>query len=871
MASKIPHICCAVLLNFCFTSVFNGVEGLVPELKVVVRNRQRKLQMTTIVSPEYSSFPLPPPFPEMKLARRIPTQGEKRREVIEDRNRKWRGQSIPDTIPKLSEVMKKIENSGNDWNQTETATSKNAKKQQSRPLEERTKRPPTDLTPWKAGYYTSLKSQKLIKDAAINAGRKHPIERATAVLEAFLSLPQAKCNAANLVCALTLSAKVIGRETNDNFRSLLYRTTNILHQMLEDKSLSVRQLCNVAWALAKHYDRDDRLLPAVPEPAALSSDAIMFGQAETWDLRNDLAGCPAQRVDKAVDEIARQLTCILQDDSRAGKEGELCMACWAYGVLRRRRRPAGWQHGPQLSKLALPTKDKQNKIISSNFIKFEQWSSHNVSKAETVCDSDVAGVTGTLLDTIGRALCHLIAPTNLAQQDGASLSTYRRVRLCTWSELANVAWSFASHGRSSSCDAHALLTAIASEASRRLNESGVEAKQALSRDIAQIIWSLGTLQADNFRMGDNLIQFVDSVAVFTHGVNEFKKWSCTDIVQVVLSLAHARLDELPMLRSLYTEAFRRLELEDAVMNNLDQGRKMFFTWEISVLLWAQAKFYLNESHGGIFDAFSRKAISSIKTALQQGSSFRSIGIGPQEQANLAWSLTVLELYNIPDAAGLLSAIFVEASSFCQEQGVIQLEHAHQLWQALFLLEDDCPSCVVAVPGWFRDYLRDKWCVEKARPKISSARHLSLSKTLSSMGVAHFNEHEEDIDVAIILKVNASWTHETETSSIQDGVRVAVEFDGPNHFTRQRLSIDGSRLEPPRALGHTVLKYRLLKKQGWTVVRVPYYEFDKIPFWASMERQRYLQRLLKTHGNLQFSHVDVSAYKAPVPDRGSRFD
>ena len=82
---------------------------------------------------------------------------------------------------------------------------------------------------------------------------------------------------------------------------------------------------------------------------------------------------------------------------------------------------------------------------------------------------------------------------------------------------------------------------------------------------------------------------------------------------------------------------------------------------------------------------------------------------------------------------------------------------------------------------------------------------------------------------------------------------------------------GEKKNPPRALGHTVLKYRLLKKQGWTVVRVPYYEFDRIPFWASMERQRYLQRKLKTHANIRFSGVDKSEYKAPTPNKQSRFD
>lgn len=239
--------------------------------------------------------------------------------------------------------------------------------------------------------------------------------------------------------------------------------------------------------------------------------------------------------------------------------------------------------------------------------------------------------------------------------------------------------------------------------------------------------------------------------------------------------------------------------------------------------------------------------------------------------NLFLHVTVLDLYKNPDAVELLKEVYKEAASTCQRDGVVQLEHAHQLWQSLFILSDECPSCTAAIPTWFREYLQKQWSIEKSRPKISSARHISISKTLNLMGVAHYNEHDEDIDVAIVLKAGANWTHETESNTIQSGFRVAVEFDGPYHFTRQRGTTSGTKAESPRALGHTVLKYRLLKKQGWTVVRVPYYEYDKIPFWASMERQRYLQRLLKTHVNLRFSRADGSAYKAQVPNRGSRFD
>jgi hypothetical protein len=166
---------------------------------------------------------------------------------------------------------------------------------------------------------------------------------------------------------------------------------------------------------------------------------------------------------------------------------------------------------------------------------------------------------------------------------------------------------------------------------------------------------------------------------------------------------------------------------------------------------------------------------------------------------------------------------------------------------------------------FANWLEKRWKEEKSRKKISSASHKSLSDTLRLMRVAHANEHDEDIDIAIVLKETNLWTSQASSTGVERQKnlrhRIGIEIDGPTHFVHSGK----------RALGHTVLKYRLLKHQGWIVVRVPYYEFDKIPFWASMERQRYLQRLLKTHPNLRFSGADVSEYKAIVYNRQSRYD
>lgn len=536
------------------------------------------------------------------------------------------------------------------------------------------------------------------------------------------------------------------------------------------------------------------------------------------------------------------------------------MASWAYGKLRPRVTPPGWEIPPQLGTLPNAKKEAEKLVRTTSMITFEQWGTFGGSNnkktnkdGEDGEDSSLPSenIIGRLFDSIGAALCRspaamgIVDTTNDGGNNNAPTKDYGScLETCSWSELANVGWSFASHGRSKSRESQMLLQGLAREASYRLEVGGDAMKDFLIRDIAQLLWALGTLQADNFRLAGDLVDLVEVLSnylrlgekgpSFGRG-RRLLRWSCADLVQVALSLAHARIDELNLLRAIYEESHHRL-LEEAHNDfNDHDGRSSFRPWEVSILLWAQARLFLKEEQGHQFEEFAADAPKFFLSALsRKRPTLTECGIGAQEQANIVWSLTVLERHQSPEAIEVINRIFHEAATTCNDQHMIQLEHAHQLWQAYFLLEEESPECVANVPTWFADYLKDKWTLEKARGKLSSARHKSLSQTLNLMGVRHFNEHDEDIDVAIVLKRDASWTHETDNdddNNLGRQVSVAVEFDGPNHFTREKDETDKSI--HPRALGHTVLKYRLLKKQGWTVVRVPYFEFDKIPFWASM--------------------------------------
>eukprot|EP00957_Ditylum_brightwellii_P118527 9039589-Ditylum_brightwellii.AAC.1 len=217
--------------------------------------------------------------------------------------------------------------------------------------------------------------------------------------------------------------------------------------------------------------------------------------------------------------------------------------------------------------------------------------------------------------------------------------------------------------------------------------------------------------------------------------------------------------------------------------------------------------------------------STNVTSREEIEAVSKIGLGSQERANLAWSLTVLERYDTEESMELLRRIFCASSAITattnindpsslsssfppqqQNNNMIQLEHAHQLYQSYTILQHDCPSAVSTISPSFATFLTDRWSVEKSRRKSSSARHLTISRTLDLMKVPHVNEHEEDIDVAIVLKGDSNWTNgaaggnivdksyeknraerneENDWRGQQQNRKVAVEFDGPHHFTRVR--------------------------------------------------------------------------------------
>jgi hypothetical protein len=106
--------------------------------------------------------------------------------------------------------------------------------------------------------------------------------------------------------------------------------------------------------------------------------------------------------------------------------------------------------------------------------------------------------------------------------------------------------------------------------------------------------------------------------------------------------------------------------------------------------------------------------------------------------------------------------------------------------------------------------------EEARKVTVSNGQREVGESLRRLGIPHELEYLTadglfSIDLAIVDR------------------RIAIEFDGPSHFS-------SNTLEP---LGHSCLRDRLLSAMGWHVVSIPFFEWDKLH--RSEQMDAYVER------------------------------
>ena len=186
-----------------------------------------------------------------------------------------------------------------------------------------------------------------------------------------------------------------------------------------------------------------------------------------------------------------------------------------------------------------------------------------------------------------------------------------------------------------------------------------------------------------------------------------------------------------------------------------------------------------------------------------------------------------------------------------------VEHALQTWQEQHMVRAHAAPCwhrhcshapaLITPPPTHPTPL----CLSRLQSSKLSGFHFQVSGALSMLGIEHKIEHLThhdlfSIDIAIVQDGEAwawglgacglaGWLGSMgrplllqrharqaarEHSHTPAGRRIAIEADGPFHFTANGMGRSGE----PTELGTTVIRRRLLRAGGWKVIPIPFYEW-----------------------------------------------
>ena len=175
-------------------------------------------------------------------------------------------------------------------------------------------------------------------------------------------------------------------------------------------------------------------------------------------------------------------------------------------------------------------------------------------------------------------------------------------------------------------------------------------------------------------------------------------------------------------------------------------------------------------------------------------------LNEQDIANSLWALVVLQKYQSP--------VFLPLWSRSQQlltpaSDVRCLRNIYCVYKASAA---EMPGLLPEPSAAIFDAARDAWrnnTADRAKQDASN-NAAAVTACLREMGIAHECEYlcsasERSMDIALRDR------------------RIAIEVDGPYHFFRN----------VPMRTGATRLRDRLLEWAGWTVVSVPFFEFDEL--------------------------------------------
>ena len=194
---------------------------------------------------------------------------------------------------------------------------------------------------------------------------------------------------------------------------------------------------------------------------------------------------------------------------------------------------------------------------------------------------------------------------------------------------------------------------------------------------------------------------------------------------------------------------------------------------------------------------------AMRGALEAAAVRVAPSMNEQDVGNTIWGLATLGWQADSEVAAVFQQL-VEALLVGGVSGPVQLRIAtlSQLLQA-HLASQYLGLGWIALPASMLQVVVQAH-MEAARKVTVSNSQREVGESLRRLGISHELEYTTadglfSIDLAITDR------------------RIALEYDGPSHFTTNTL-------EP---LGHTRLRDRLLSAMGWRVISIPFFDWDRL--------------------------------------------
>lgn len=339
-----------------------------------------------------------------------------------------------------------------------------------------------------------------------------------------------------------------------------------------------------------------------------------------------------------------------------------------------------------------------------------------------------------------------------------------------------------------------------------------------AQGISNIAWALS-------KIGGVLLYLteMDRVAeVASTKVDEFNSQNVANIAGAFASMQHSA-----------PELFSRLARRASDIIHTFQPQ------EITQVLWAFASLY--EQAGPMLDAldnvfsdgsqfkcslsddklpYSKEKTPDGTADVDSGEINYPVLIFNRDQlGNISWSYAVLGQMNRVFFANVWNTLSLFEEQRISEQYREDIMFASQVHLVNQCLKLEYSHLDLSLKGELEEKISSAGKTKRFNQKVTSSFQKEVARLLVSTGLDWVREYAVDgytLDTVVIDK------------------RVALEIDGPTHFSRNSGS----------PLGHTMLKRRSITAAGWKLVSVPHQEWEELK--GGFEQLGYLRGIIKDH-------------------------